>query len=84
VVSAFAAVAAAGPAAAFAAAARPGDAAAERLAAATHLRSAASFRAALALLESVQNIRMKLGCRSRADAARRATELGLVAPPPSG
>jgi DNA-binding NarL/FixJ family response regulator len=29
----------------------------------------------------VQNIRMKLGCRSRADAARRATELGLVAPP---
>jgi DNA-binding NarL/FixJ family response regulator len=28
----------------------------------------------------VQNIRMKLGCRSRADAARRATELGLVAP----
>jgi hypothetical protein len=24
---------------------------------------------------------MKLGCRSRADAARRATELGLVAPP---
>jgi DNA-binding NarL/FixJ family response regulator len=32
----------------------------------------------------VQNIRMKLGCRSRADAARRATELGLVAPPPSG
>jgi DNA-binding NarL/FixJ family response regulator len=30
----------------------------------------------------VQNIRMKLGCRSRADAARRATELGLVAPPP--
>jgi DNA-binding CsgD family transcriptional regulator len=30
----------------------------------------------------VQNIRMKLGCQSRADAARRATELGLVAPPP--
>jgi len=29
----------------------------------------------------VQNIRTKLGCRSRADAARRATELGLVAPP---
>jgi DNA-binding NarL/FixJ family response regulator len=28
----------------------------------------------------VQNIRTKLGCRSRADAARRATELGLVAP----
>jgi DNA-binding NarL/FixJ family response regulator/tetratricopeptide (TPR) repeat protein len=32
----------------------------------------------------VQNIRMKLGCRSRADAARRATELGLVAPPGAG
>jgi DNA-binding NarL/FixJ family response regulator len=32
----------------------------------------------------VQNIRMKLGCRSRADAARRATELGLVAPPAAG
>jgi DNA-binding NarL/FixJ family response regulator len=32
----------------------------------------------------VQNIRTKLGCRSRADAARRATELGLVAPPPAG
>ena len=31
----------------------------------------------------VQNIRTKLGCRSRADAARRATELGLVAPPPA-
>jgi DNA-binding NarL/FixJ family response regulator len=31
----------------------------------------------------VQNIRMKLGCRSRADAARRATELGLVASPPT-
>jgi DNA-binding CsgD family transcriptional regulator len=29
----------------------------------------------------VQNIRTKLGCRSRADAARRAAELGLVAPP---
>ena len=29
----------------------------------------------------VQNIRMKLGCRSRADAARRATELGLVVGP---
>jgi DNA-binding NarL/FixJ family response regulator len=28
----------------------------------------------------VHNIRTKLGCRSRADAARRATELGLVAP----
>ena len=28
----------------------------------------------------VQNIRMKLGCRSRADAPRRATELGLVGP----
>jgi DNA-binding NarL/FixJ family response regulator len=32
----------------------------------------------------VQNIRTKLGCRSRADAARRATELGLVAPPAPG
>jgi DNA-binding NarL/FixJ family response regulator len=31
----------------------------------------------------VQNIRTKLDCRSRADAARRATELGLVAPPPT-
>ncbi len=31
----------------------------------------------------VENIRMKLGCRSRADAARRASELGLVAPPPT-
>ena len=31
----------------------------------------------------VQNIRMKLGCRSRADAARRATELGLVATQPT-
>jgi DNA-binding NarL/FixJ family response regulator len=31
----------------------------------------------------VQNIRMKLGCRSRADAARRASELGLVASPPT-
>jgi DNA-binding NarL/FixJ family response regulator len=31
----------------------------------------------------VQNIRTKLGCRSRADAARRATELGLVAAPPT-
>ena len=29
----------------------------------------------------VQNIRTKLGCRSRADAARRAAELGLVAAP---
>jgi predicted ATP-dependent serine protease len=29
----------------------------------------------------VQNIRTKLGCRSRADAAPRATELGLVAAP---
>lgn len=36
----------------FAAADRPADAAAERLAAAAHLRSAASFRAALVLLES--------------------------------
>ena len=31
----------------------------------------------------VENIRMKLGCRTRADAARRASELGLVAPPPT-
>jgi DNA-binding NarL/FixJ family response regulator len=41
-------------AAAFAAAGRPGDAAGERLAAATHLRSAASYRAALALLETAR------------------------------
>ena len=41
-------------AAAFAAGDRPGDAAGERLAAATHLRSAASFRAALALLETAK------------------------------
>ena len=39
---------------AFAAGDRPGDAAGERLAAATHLRSAASFRAALALLETAK------------------------------
>jgi DNA-binding CsgD family transcriptional regulator len=32
----------------------------------------------------VENIRMKLDCRSKADAARRATELGLVAPPHVG
>ena len=41
-------------ASAFAAGALPGDAAGERLAAATHLRSAASFRAALALLETAK------------------------------
>jgi DNA-binding NarL/FixJ family response regulator len=29
----------------------------------------------------VQNILLKLDCRSRADAARRATELGLLAEP---
>ena len=29
----------------------------------------------------VQNILLKLGCRSRADAARRATELGLLGDP---
>jgi tetratricopeptide (TPR) repeat protein len=39
-------------AAAFTTAGRPADAAAERLAAAAHLRSAASFRAALSLLET--------------------------------
>jgi DNA-binding NarL/FixJ family response regulator len=32
----------------------------------------------------VENIRMKLDCRSKADAARRATELGLVASPGVG
>ena len=41
-------------ASAFAAGALAGDAAGERLAAATHLRSAASFRAALALLETAK------------------------------
>ena len=41
-------------ASAFAAGALGGDAAGERLAAATHLRSAASFRAALALLETAK------------------------------
>ncbi len=52
----------------FAAAGLPGESAVERLAVAAHLRSAASFRAAL----------RKLGCRTRAEAVRRlaATHTG--------
>jgi DNA-binding NarL/FixJ family response regulator len=57
---------------AFATGARPADAAAERLAAATHLRSAASFRGALALLETA---RAESAAAGRADLEARV--LGL-------
>jgi DNA-binding NarL/FixJ family response regulator/tetratricopeptide (TPR) repeat protein len=57
---------------AFAAGGRPGDAAGERLAAATHLRSAASFRGALALLETA---RLEAAAAGRADLEARI--LGL-------